>query len=132
ADFGPPTTARSCARAPTFLIWNVTTPALSVGARLILNSFSVTWTTCGVGAGLPGGAFGTVVVGWVVGAGVDVDCSVEALSLCSFGSAPNTSTAVSIPKKKTNVTMMNARRPWPGNCGRNRGNRNDEQSAKTM
>jgi len=34
-------------------------------------------------------------------------------ALCLF-SAPNTSTAVSIPKKKTNATTMNANSPRPG------------------
>src|SRR5207247_2070544 len=93
-DFGPPTTARSCEIAPVFLIWNVTIPAFRLGdASMILNSFSVTWTTCGVGTGGPGGAFGTVVVGCVVvGAVVEVASvvvpAVDSASLCSFGSAP--------------------------------------------
>ena len=50
----------------------------------------------------------------------------------SFGSAPNTSTAVSIPKKKTKQTTMNAGSPPPGYCGRKRGNSNDEASANRM
>ncbi|TMK71387.1 MAG: hypothetical protein E6G50_05565 [Actinobacteria bacterium] len=63
ADFGPPVIARSCAIAPVFLIWNATGPAFSaVVARMILNSFSVTSTTCGAAAGFGFGA--AVVVGF--------------------------------------------------------------------
>src|SRR2546427_12927355 len=85
--------ARSCAIAPVFLISNVTVPAFSVVvARMILNSFSVTWTTCGTDDGC------VVVVAAVVvdeGAAVVVEAAVDvsaggAPALCSFGPAPRT------------------------------------------
>src|SRR5207247_7268464 len=97
----------------------------------------------GAVTGGPGGAFGIVVVAAVVVVGAVVVATVvevasvvvsavDSAALCSFGSAPKTSTAASIPKKNTKVTTMKARRPCPGNCGRKRGNRNDDASAKRM
>jgi hypothetical protein len=72
-----------------------------------------------------------VVLGAVVVVGVDV-VSATVSPPPSFVSAPKTSTAPSIPKKKTNATTMNAGSPPPGYCGRKRGKRNEDASAKPM
>src|SRR3954462_3428848 len=151
-DVGPPTIARLCGSLPSFLIWNVTFPALSDGeASAILNSVSVTLTVVGFAAGGGADCFvvcafvvvcpGELVAGAVVAVvevaavvvvartNVSAACS---LSFVSFGSAPNTSTAVSIPKKKTTATTMKAGSPRPGERGRRRGNKNDDASANTM
>src|SRR5207248_10181933 len=68
----------------------------------------------------------------VVACACDSVCAAGSAAFVSFGSAPKTSTAVSIPRKKTKATMTNAGNPRPGYDGRNRGNRNDDASAKAM
>ena len=130
-DFCPPLIARSCASFPVFLMSNVILPALRlVDASVILNSVSVTATVVACGFGVVVEVvLATVVVAWVA-VGCEVVSATRLLSF--FLSAPKTSTAVSIPKKKTNATTMNAGSAPPGYWGRKRGNRNDEKRANAM
>jgi hypothetical protein len=89
-----------------------------------------------------GGVVAGAVVAPTVVAVVDVPAVVgcacvnvwaaRSLAFVSFGSAPNTSTAVSIPRKSRHVTTMNAGSARPGKSGRYRGARNAAVSAKTM
>src|SRR5438094_5522641 len=109
---------------PAFFTSNVTGPGFKdVDESTILNSDSVTWTVCDAGLAVVVVAAAVVAAALVVGA-VVVCCVVGAAAvsvLCSFGSAPKTSTAVSIPMKKTTTTMMNAGSPRPGKSGLKRG-----------
>ena len=60
-----------------------------------------------------------------------VTCGPSPPAFASFGSLPKNQTAAIIEQKKSTVTATNpATPPLPGNCGRSRGSRNDEVSAK--
>ncbi len=91
----------------------------AVDARVILNSFSLTGTVAAAGLAVvvvvdAGTVCFVVVVCCVVVVAAAAVVSAAAASPWCLLSAPNTSTAVSIPKKKTKATTMNASSPRPG------------------